>query len=376
VNNFGFDSTGILEGGILPFLIDPHLRMPYSQSWNFGVQHQLPRNVVMEVNYVGSKGNRLLRVVDGNPPQPALVAQLEAFCVSGNPFNCTPSTLQFNNLWIGAQTGILPFNAVNNNAFLHAEFFTNAASSVYHALQANITKRISNGLAIQGAYTWAHAIDNSSDPLVPAAGNQEFPRDSFNLRAERGNSDFDVRQRLVLNYTWDIPLGSGHQHLSEGALARVFGGWQVAGITTFSGGLPFDIFTALDTAHTGENQRPVFNPAGPPVPISNPRTQTGPNLGFFSDPPFGRAGDLARNRFHGPGINNWDMSLQKTVSISERLGLEFRTEAYNLFNHAQFCQPDNLTSDTGTFGQSSCEVRRADQTSGARQVQFGMKLRF
>jgi len=211
---------------------------------------------------------------------------------------------------------------------------------------------------------------------VPAAGNQEFPRDSFNLGAERGNSDFDVRQRLALNYTWDIPLGSGHQHLSEGALARVFGGWQVAGITTFSGGLPFDIFTALDTAHTGENQRPVFNPAGPPVPISNPRTQTGPNLGFFSDPPFGRAGDLARNRFHGPGINNWDMSLQKTVSISERLGLEFRTEAYNLFNHAQFCQPDNLTSDTGTFGQSSCEVRRADQTSGARQVQFGMKLRF
>ena len=376
VNNFGFNSTGVLEGGILPFLIDPHLRMPYSQSWNFGVQHQLPRNVVMEVNYVGSKGNRLLRVVDGNPPQPALVAQLEAFCVPGNPFNCTPSTLQFNNLWIGAQTGLLPFNAVNNNAFLHAEFFTNAASSVYHALQANITKRISNGLAIQGAYTWAHAIDNSSDPLVPAAGNQEFPRDSFNLGAERGNSDFDVRQRLALNYTWDIPLGSGHQHLSEGALARVFGGWQVAGITTFSGGLPFDIFTALDTAHTGENQRPVFNPAGPPVPISNPRTQTGPNLGFFSDPPFGRAGDLARNRFHGPGINNWDMSLQKTVSISERLGLEFRTEAYNLFNHAQFCQPDNLTSDTGTFGQSSCEVRRADQTSGARQVQFGMKLRF
>ncbi len=235
---------------------------------------------------------------------------------------------------------------------------------------------MSNGLAVQAAYTWAHTIDNSSDPLVPAAGDQEFPRDSFNLAAERGNSDFDVRQRLVLNYTWEIPLGPGHQHLNEGLMGRIFEGWQVAGITTFSGGLPFDIFTPLDTAHTGEKQRPDFNPTAPPVPASNPRTQTGPNLGSFSDPPFGRAGTVARNSFRGPGINNWDMVLQKNLSISERVGLEFRAEAYNTFNRVQFCQPDNLTSDTRTFGQSTCEVRRADQTSGARQMQFGLKLRF
>jgi hypothetical protein len=75
-------------------------------------------------------------------------------------------------------------------------------------------------------------------------------------------------------------------------------------------------------------------------------------------------------------LNNWDMVLQKTVGISERVGLEFRMEAYNLFNRVQFCQPDNLTSDTASFGQSTCEVRRADQTSGARQIQFGLKLRF
>jgi hypothetical protein len=376
--------------GILPFLIDPHLKMPYSQSWSFGVQQQLPGQLLLEVNYVGSRGIRLLRVVDGNPPQPALVAQLEAFCVPTNPSNqgfrtpsgqCDQSTLQFDNLWFGAETGILPFDSVNNNAFLSAAFFTNAASSVYHALQANITRRFAKGVALHAAYTWAHAIDNSSDPLVPTAGNQEFPRNSFDPAAERGNSDFDVRQRLVINYAWDIPLGRGRVHLAEGFAGRILEGWQLAGITTFSSGLPYDIFTATDTAHAGQQQRPDLNPNGIPAPVSNPLTQTGPNLGlpgarFFPDAPFGRGGDLNRNYYRGPGINNWDVVLQKTTQISEHLSLEFRTEVYNLFNRVQFGQPGNLTSDPGTFGQSTSEVRRADETSGARQIQIGVRLRF
>jgi len=355
--------------GVLPFIVDPHLRMPYSQNWVFGIQHQLPRNLLVEVNYVGSRGTRLLRLVDGNPPQPALVAKLEALGVP-------PSVLQFNNLYFGAELGLLPFDAVNNNAFLHAELFTNQGLSTYHALQANVTKRLSGGLAIQAAFTWSHAIDNASDPLVPTAGNQGFPRNSFDLNAERANSDFDVRQRLVLNYTWEIPLGQGHTHLAEGLVGRIFEGWQLAGISAFSSGLPFDIFTNLDTAHTGQPQRPDFNAAATPLAVISPRTQTGPNLASFPDPPFDRGGNLGRNTFRGPGINNWDMVLQKTIHMGERWGLQIRTEAYNLFNRTQFNQPGNLTSDPGTFGQSTSEVRRADGTSGARQLQFGLKLTF
>jgi hypothetical protein len=376
--------------GILPFLIDPHLKMPYSQNWSFGAQQQLPGQLLLEVNYVGSRGTRLLRLVDGNPPQPILVSQLEAFCVPTNPLNqgfrtpsgqCDQSNLQFDNLWFGAEAGILPFDAVNNNAFLSAEFFTNAASSVYHALQANITRRFAKGVAIQAAYTWAHAIDNSSDPLVPTAGNQEFPRNSFDLASERGNSDFDIRQRLVINYSWTVPLGRGHAHLAEGLAGRIFEGWQVAGITTFAGGLPFDIFTVTDTAHTGQRQRPDFNPNGIPAPVTSPLSQTGPNLGlpnasFFPDAPFGSGGNLSRNHYRGPGINSWDVVFEKATQISERMSLEFRTEVYNLFNRVQFGQPGNLTSDPGTFGQSTTEARRADETSGARQIQFGLRLRF
>lgn len=351
---------------ILPFIIDPHLRMPYSQGWNFGVQRDLPGSLTMELNYVGSRGTRLLRLVDGNPPQPALVAQLLA---GGVP----PDQLQFNNLWF--------LGAANNTAFLHAEVFNNAASSIYHALQANVTKRMSHGLVFQGAYTWAHAIDNSSDPLTPASGNQSFPRNSLNLAAERGNSDLDVRQRLVINYSWALPFGRGHDHLAEGLAGTIFGGWEVSGITTFSGGLPYDIFTPTDTAHTGQQQRPDFNPAGTPAPVSNPRTQTGPNLGtadnpFFPDAPFGSAGNLGRNHYRGPGFNKWDMVLQRTLSLSERVNLQFRAESYNLFNRAQFGQPGNATSNPGTFGQSTSEVRQPDLTTGARQIQFGVKLSF
>jgi len=221
-----------------------------------------------------------------------------------------------------------------------------------------------------------HSIDNSSDPLTPALGDQEFPRNSLDLAAERGNSDFDVRQRLVLNYSWAIPIGRGHDHLAEGITGRVLAGWEVAGITTFSGGLPFDIFTATDTAHTGQPQRPTYNPAGTPVSVTNPRAQTGPNLGLFSDAPFGSAGNLGRNHFQGPGANNWNMVLQKTLNLAERANLQLRCETYNLFNRVQFSQPGNLTSNPGTFGQSTVAVRQPDLTTGARQIQFGLRLAF
>ncbi len=346
---------------ILPFIIDPHLRMPYSQGWNFGVQRELPGALQVEINYVGSRGTRLLRLVDGNPPQPALVTQLLA---GGVP----PEQLQFNNLWF--------LGAANNTAFLHAEVFNNASSSIYHALQANLTRRMSHGVTFQAAYTWAHAIDNSSDPLTPAVGNQGFPRDSLNLAAERGNSDFDVRQRLVLNYAWAIPLGRGHDHFSGGLAAGIFGGWEVTGITTFSSGLPYDILSTLDTAHTGQQQRADFNPGGTPLPVLHPRTQTGPNLGFFSDPAWGSAGNLGRNHFYGPGVNRWDLVLRRTMSFTERVKMEFRAESYNLFNRVQFSQPGNVISDTGTFGQSTTVVRQPDLTTGARQIQLGIKFSF
>ena len=362
---------------ILPFLVDPNLHTPYTQTWNIGIQHEPYPNLLLEVNYIGSKGTHLLRLVDGNPPQPDLVSALEAFCVPGNPVGCGPQTLQFSNLWLGGNNGSLPFIAANNSAFLQAELYKSIASSTYHALQMNITKRFSHGFAIQGAYTYSHAIDNASDPLVPGQGNQSFPRDSLDLGPERGNSDFDVRHRLVMNYSWQLPFGRDAKHSSEGVVGKVLEGWDVSGISTFSSGLPYDIFTNVDTQHTGFPARPDYNPSAAVTPSSNPRTQTGPLAGFFSVPAFGSAGNLGRNVFRGPGINNTDFVTTKRISISERTRLDLRFEFYNLFNRVQFNQPGNIfTPDGAGFGQSTSELVRPDFTTGARQIQLALKLTF
>jgi hypothetical protein len=355
---------------ILPFLVDPKLRTPYTQTWNIGIQLEPYPNLLLEVNYIGSKGTHLLRLVDGNPPQPDLVSALEAL---GIP----PVALQFSNLWLGGNNGSLPFIAANNSAFIQAELYKSIASSTYHALQMNITKRFSHGFAIQGAYTYSHAIDNASDPLVPGAGNQSFPRDSLDLGPERGNSDFDVRHRLVMNYSWQLPFGRGAKHWSEGVVGKVLEGWDVSGITTFSSGLPYDIFTNVDTQHTGLPSRPDYNPTGTAAPSSNPRTQTGPLAGFFSYPQPGSAGNIGRNVFRGPGIDNTDFVTTKRISISERTRLDLRFEFYNLFNRVQFNQPDNIfTADGAGFGQSTSELVRPDFTTGARQIQLALKLTF
>ena len=367
---------------ILPFLLDPNLHTPYTQTWNIGIQHQPLPNLLLEVNYIGSKGTHLLRLVDGNPPQPGLVSALEAFCVPDNPENlllpqpCGPQTLQFSNLWLGANNGSLPFIAANNSAFLQAELYKSIASSTYHALQMNVTKRFSRGFAIQGAYTYSHAIDNASDPLVPGAGNQAFPRDSLDLGPERGNSDFDVRHRLVMNYSWQLPVGRGTKHWSEGVTGKILEGWDVSGISTFSSGLPYDIFTNADTQHTGFAARPDYDPSAAVTPSSNPRTQTGPLVGYFSVPAFGSAGNIGRNVFRGPGINNTDFVITKGISMTERTKLDLRFEFYNLFNRVQFNQPDNQIADGPGFGQSTSEYVRPDFTTGARQIQLALKLTF
>lgn len=376
-----FPAPGSLS---FPGTLDTRTQVPYAQDWNLGVQRELPGNIQLEVNYVGTKGNRLLRVVDGNPPNPAKIAALRAFCQKPNAFKCVDSpnaspsaeTVQGFNLYVGQEIGALPFDAVNNSAFFHSNLTKSISESIYHGLQTTVTRRFSRGLFIQGAYTYSHAIDDSGDPLAPALHNLVFPVSSFNVRGERGNGSFDVRQRFVLNYTAELPLGRGKTHLSGGFVGRVLEGWALSGVSSFSTGLPYEILNLIDSQGTGSTQRADFNPRATLVPVTDKRITVGPNIGLFSEPPLGRGGNLGRNVFRAPGENNWDMVVAKNTRITERFSLELRTEAYNIFNRVQFSAPDNLIEDTGTFSQSSSQVGRTDGTTGARQLQFGLKLHF
>jgi hypothetical protein len=231
---------------------------------------------------------------------------------------------------------------------------------------------------IQGAYTWSHEIDDAAGPFAPSAGNSIFPANSNDLRQERGNGAQDVRQALVINFTAELPFGKGRAILSSGLAGGLLEGWTFSGIVREQGGFPYDIFQFRDSQGTGAGgqERPDFNPQGASVAILNPRTQTGPNVGLFSPAPFGSVGNLHRNIFRVPGINNSDVALSKNTHLTERLSLEFRAEVYNLFNRVQFSPPLNFIDFGPFFGQSLSEVERPDGTTGARQVQLALKLNF
>jgi hypothetical protein len=347
-------------------LFDPNLRMPYTQAWNAGIQQQLGRGMTLEVNYVGSGSHRLIRVVDGNPPQPSLVN----FYLSQG---FSPSDLSGAGLALGPAAG-LP-QVTGNLALLTPALNKSIGNSTYNALQTVFNKQLGFGLPLQAAYTWSHAIDDAPDPIVTTAGSRVFPRNSFNLREERGNSEFDLRQRLVMNYTYDLPFGPGRPFLNQGLAAKIIGGWSLSGISSFQSGIPFDIYSPRDSEHTGFSNRPdVVGDTS--IPSDAPRTQTGPSFSAFALQPYGRPGTLGRNSFVGPKYFNTDVDLLKNFQFTERINVQFRAEFYNIFNQLQFGQPGNLIADPGTFGLSTSELTRSDATTAARQIQLGLKVSF
>lgn len=366
-----------------PATISPNFHVAYSQQWNFGIQRDLGHGFVMEINYVGNKANRVLRVVDGNAPIPSLVAALRTYCQNpSNAFGCidtpTASTVQGVNLYIGAELGVLPFDAVNNAAAFHANEVASVANSQYQGLQTQISRRFAGNYSFQANYTWSHAFDDASDAFAPQLGQVVFPANSFFLKREWGNSSYDVRNRFSANFTADLPYGKGKSHLNEGLAGKALEGWSWSGVILLQSGFPYDILApGIDSDASGATQRPDYNPQGtllvPPTSLSGPIT--GPNPGLFSFPSYGGPGNLPRNYFYGPGFRNFNMVISKLTKLNERFSLEFRTEVYNAFNHPNFNPPDDALGDF-TFGQSLSEVGQPDGTTGGRQMQFALKLQF
>jgi len=310
------------------------------------------------------------------------VAQLVAYCSDpNNATGCDPTQVSGILLYEGGQApndfGILPYNAVQNNALVQPFYQRSVGNSIYNSLQLKVTHRMSHGLQVQGSYTWAHGIDDAPDPLAPAQGNRTFPRNSRNLAQERGNSDYDIRQVAVINYIWEMPFGRGKGYMSHGFAGRVFEGWQFAGITSVQTGHPFEIRCTQDSQRTGisawcdQTGNPfsgtASNPQGLRVWFNNKAA--------FANPPFGRAGNIGRNQFYGPGMVDFDLAWTKNTKITERLNLKLVVQGYNIFNHPHFGQPDNLISDS-TFGLINSTVSRPDATTSARQMQVALRLDF
>jgi len=373
-----------------PVIFSPNIRPPSVVSWNFGIQRQLNKDLTLEVNYVGNHATRILRNLTANPPQPSLVSQLVSDCSNpSNAFGCSNFTLQGATLYYGGTFDELPMNAVNNNAIERGFLIQTAARSFYDGLEVTLTERPWHGLQAQLAYTWSHALDDSSDPIGPAANNNAVPIDNFDLQHEYGNSGQDTPQRAVLNFVYRPAIGRGTGLLSQGVLGRVFEGWEVAGIASFQSGQPYDIYGALDTLHTSINDRAsVINPS---VEKTLPSTGkiyaggifTGYNLNAFNPDdgvtapiPWGIPANVIRNQWFGPGFNGWNVTLAKNIGITEHVKFQLRVESYNLFNRPDFFKtPNNYTYDSG-FGYSFSQIGQPDGTTGARQFQVAGKITF
>ena len=367
-------SAFVQDGDFLqPVVIDGKLKIPGTQSWNLGVQHQINDHLTAEINYVGSHSVHALREIDGAPPQPGLIQQYLNQGVS-------PDALQNTALYTGGQdaNGNSFGPAVNNQAFFHILFQTAAVNGNYNALQTRLTETV-GGLSLTGSYTFAHALDNGSDPIVPGAGGSGLPRNSFNLANEYGNSDSDVRQRFVSAGTYALPIGHGQHYLSSGFMGRVFEGMQFSGIQQVQTGLPFELRGTVDNLHTGLLDRPQL--VGKPYPshrgqILSTGVVTGPAASAFANAPFGEDVGIRRNSFHGPGYVNTDAVFQKSQQLHENVQMVLRVESYNLLNHPNFSSPSDLTFSDPTFGQSTSEVGQNDGTTGARQLQGAIKIVF
>jgi hypothetical protein len=348
---------------------------PYAQDWNLDVQKELPSNMLFEASYVGTKGTDLPRFVQIDQAYNNLqeIASL-------TPDLYTRLTL------MGIPAGPAAFLAANPQLsppisrvpyFGFAQIFQaeNVVNSEYNSLQVELNKRVSHGLQFLLSYTYSHSIDGASD-FYGSGGNggNIFPQNDYDLAAERGPSDFDIRHRLVWSYIYAVPDFKSYVHLPE----AISGGWELSGILTLQTGQPFTVLTGGNNSGTGlGTDRPNLT-CNPNV---GPRTvQQWFNTSCFQQNAVFGFGDEGRNVVVGPGFDNFDFAVLKNTNITERVNLQFRTEFFNILNHPNFALPSS-TMNAPNFGAlfETADVAQNNVglgSGGPRLIQFGLKLNF
>lgn len=330
--NNPFPAAQLGASTLSPTGVQRDLKTSYLQNFSLGVQREILKDVVVEVSYVGNKGTNLIRTRNINQAV----------------------------LGTGSINSRRPFAGFGNITYRES-----SASSIYHSLQARAEKRFTRGFTFLGSYTWSKAIDDSSG--VPAsAASSNNPQNSYDLRAERGLSEFDVRHRFVLSGIYELPFGNGKPFLQNGIAAGILGNWEVAGIFAAQTGRPFTPRLSSDRSNTGQLQdRP--NLVGDSS-LSNPDPQLFFNTAAFAIPAAGTFGNAGRNILTGPGYSNIDLALVKRIRFGEERNVELRGEVFNALNRPNFDLPNSF-ADSAQFG-------RIFSAGSARQIQLGLKFSF
>ena len=346
VPNATLPTTGrfFLPDGVFARALPFKQRLPAVDAWNITLQHQLTKDISLEVAYVGNKGTHAF--AGGGPAANANQVTAEGFFAGRDPNKFKPFFSKF-----GWTQGI--------------DYFCNCADNRYNALQTKITKRFSDGWSLLAHYTLQRAVFNDADQFF------------FNRALNRGREDFDRTHIFVMANTYELPFGRGKRYLSNASkgLNYVVGGFQFNATTTIESGLPFNVSydrpqTELDT---GPNRPNLVGDPG----LGGPRNQFF-NPAAFSRPAAGTFGNLKRNSLSGPKYWRTDASLFKKFIITETKEIELRIESVNVFNHVNLDLPDGFIGDPA---HPAANAGRIGNTAFGgsdlqRNFQFAAKFKF
>jgi hypothetical protein len=360
-------------------------RNPYVQSWTLSVERELAKNTTLELNYVGTHGLHMLDRTMIAQPRNIPAASL-SLCqeqdVNGNYFNAV-GALAIAPCSINSR---LPYPNFSGT-FIDSRF---EGYSHYHAGNAKFEHRAGD-LAVTAVYTWSKSMDDKSATAGAGASQTGYEGYMDNSRPwlDYGRSDFNVPQRVVTSWVYQLPFGRGKKIAggSNWAAEEVIGGWQLTGVATFQKGFPFEV--------TGSDIDGITGTGGMRANITpgcnlHQNTYSAPlsqffwlNMGCFTGPAFGTYGNTARNFLNQPGINNFDMGLGKIFALGEHAKFVFKMDTFNTFNHHQYSQDVGglLVAGSGGNQPISASVGSANGgliygSSSARILQFGGKIQF
>ena len=344
-NAFPTDKQSGPTSNPLVYMADRNLVNTVMQQWNLTLEHQLGDNWAVRGSYVGAQTHHALYYAgDINKPN-----------------------IQQPNVPLQNQRPYQPWSSINRT---HTDGKMN-----FSQIQAELNKRFSSGLLIQGQYSYTRSLDN-----VPLVGGVQNP---YNQNADYGNTDSVPRQVLAVNYLYELPVGKGRKFsINNSALNAVAGGWSVSGITIYRTGAPFSLAFTVPSNYIGWW-------GGRPDTVAGSDLYSGQQSGHdivkgvqwfnpsaFAAPQPWQYGNSSRNMLFGPGFWNWDIGVQKTFYVRERHQIQLRGDGLNAFNHFNLGNPNATIADTRDGGLVNPNSGKIQSGSGARVIQVGLKYSF
>jgi hypothetical protein len=362
--------------------LDANMRTPTIQQWTMEIERSITSDLAVQVGYVGHQSYHLSTSMDVNTIRP-LTCENPAGCLSGGT-----RAARFR-VTVPQGTEYVPVGTRPNPYLGSTNSWYYMGTASYHAANVSLLMRSRGGLSFKTNYTWGKIIDLNSAILGPSADNElSTLRNPYNPKLSRGIASYSLKHQFNTNFSYQLPFGNGQAFGSgaTGLVDKLIGGWQWNGIFNAQSGFPMTPVVGVNQSGNGDTRLPD-------VPLRNPNFKGNVILGVdgfkktgryfdanaFSLPLTGTFGNVSRGAFTGPRFFNLDMSLFKRIPLNERLNLQFRAEAFNILNHANF---NNSTAGIVVFDSSDLTKYAGsagtitDTANRERQIQFAMRLEF